>query len=118
MSTANTISNLAPVYRKALKTWRPEIQYFANEPCPPASSPGRFFVRLPSRTGIAPISTCLTPESRRAIRWSPARRRCCSTKRQVAEEAQGHRHRGNTGGGLCPAYWQDQGAGGAAETTT
>ncbi|RBB99550.1 thioredoxin [Pseudomonas sp. MWU12-2115] len=43
MSAANTISNLAPVYRKALKTWRPVILYFANEHCPACEWAGPVF---------------------------------------------------------------------------
>jgi len=43
MSAANTISNLAPVYRKALKTWRPVILYFANEHCPACEEAGPIF---------------------------------------------------------------------------
>ncbi|WP_415769570.1 thioredoxin family protein [Pseudomonas sp. LB3P38] len=34
MSSTNTHAALAPVYQKALKTWRPVILYFGNEHCP------------------------------------------------------------------------------------
>ncbi|MDI3354702.1 thioredoxin family protein [Pseudomonas sp. UYIF39] len=34
MSSTTTPAALAPVYRKALKTWRPVILYFGNEHCP------------------------------------------------------------------------------------
>jgi thioredoxin 1 len=34
MSSTNHLTSLAPVYRKALKTWRPVILYFGNEHCP------------------------------------------------------------------------------------
>jgi thioredoxin 1 len=34
MNTMTSRADLAPVYRKALKTWRPVIFYFANEDCP------------------------------------------------------------------------------------
>lgn len=46
MSAANTISNLAPVYRKALKTWRPVILYFANEHCPACEWAGPIFRQI------------------------------------------------------------------------
>ena len=46
MSSANTISNLAPVYRKALKTWRPVILYFASEHCPACESAGPVFRKI------------------------------------------------------------------------
>ncbi|MFJ2709870.1 thioredoxin family protein [Pseudomonas sp. NPDC087346] len=36
-------SRLAPVYRKALKTWRPVILYFANEHCPACEFAGPVF---------------------------------------------------------------------------
>jgi thioredoxin 1 len=34
MSSMINPSTLAPVYRKALKTWRPVILYFGNQHCP------------------------------------------------------------------------------------
>ncbi|TPG66816.1 thioredoxin family protein [Pseudomonas arsenicoxydans] len=34
MSSTSPLESLAPVYRKALKTWRPVILYFGNEHCP------------------------------------------------------------------------------------
>ncbi|MHA3735320.1 thioredoxin family protein [Pseudomonas sp. Eth.TT006] len=43
MSAANPISNLAPVYRKALKTWRPVIMYFGSEHCPACEWAGPVF---------------------------------------------------------------------------
>jgi thioredoxin 1 len=34
MGSTNHLASLAPVYRKALKTWRPVIWLFTNEHCP------------------------------------------------------------------------------------
>ena len=34
MSSTSPLASLAPVYRKALKTWRPVILYFGNDHCP------------------------------------------------------------------------------------
>lgn len=43
MNVVNQSSYLAPVYRKALKTWRPVILYFANEHCPACEWAGPVF---------------------------------------------------------------------------
>ena len=58
MSSTTTHTSLAPVYLKALKTWRPVILYFGNEHSPPAKQPGRFFVRLANDIAITRRSTC------------------------------------------------------------
>ena len=34
MGSTHHLASLAPVYRKALKTWRPVILYFGDEHCP------------------------------------------------------------------------------------
>ena len=39
-------SDLAPVYRKALKTWRPVILYFASEHCPACETAGPVFRKI------------------------------------------------------------------------
>jgi len=46
MNASNTTFSLAPVYRKALKTWRPVILYFANEHCPACEWAGPVFRRI------------------------------------------------------------------------
>lgn len=43
MSASTPAATLAPVYRKALKTWRPVILYFANEHCPACEWAGPIF---------------------------------------------------------------------------
>lgn len=43
MNADNPSSCLAPIYRKALKTWRPVILYFANEDCPACEWAGPIF---------------------------------------------------------------------------
>jgi thioredoxin 1 len=46
VSTMTSSSRLAPVYRKALKTWRPVILYFANEHCPACEFAGPIFRQI------------------------------------------------------------------------
>ncbi|RON69169.1 co-chaperone YbbN [Pseudomonas fluorescens] len=46
MSSATRRSDLAPTYRKALKTWRPVILYFANERCPACERAGPIFRQI------------------------------------------------------------------------
>lgn len=43
MSASLPAATLPPVYRKALKTWRPVILYFANEHCPACEWAGPIF---------------------------------------------------------------------------
>lgn len=43
MNAIPSSTELAPVYRKALKTWRPVILYFANEHCPACEWAGPIF---------------------------------------------------------------------------
>lgn len=43
MSVVIPSEELAPVYRKALKTWRPVILYFADEHCPACEWAGPVF---------------------------------------------------------------------------
>jgi thiol-disulfide isomerase/thioredoxin len=69
MSANIPLAALPPTYRKALKTWRPVILYFANEHCPACEWAGPIFARLPSHTDIAPIFTCSRPAKLRVIRW-------------------------------------------------
>jgi thioredoxin 1 len=65
MSAANTISNLAPVYRKAIKTWRPVILYFANEHCPACEWAGPLFREVAEpyrhRANIYMLNTSQSP---------------------------------------------------------
>ena len=46
MNPATHRSDLAPTYRKALKTWRPVILYFASEHCPACESAGPVFRKI------------------------------------------------------------------------
>jgi thioredoxin 1 len=46
VSTMTSSSRLAPVYREALKTWRPVILYFANEHCPACEFAGPIFRQI------------------------------------------------------------------------
>ncbi|WP_447759186.1 thioredoxin family protein [Pseudomonas moraviensis] len=43
MNSAAPYSTLSPTYRRALKTWRPVIFYFANEHCPACEWAGPIF---------------------------------------------------------------------------
>lgn len=43
MSSTTHFSSLSAIYRKALKTWRPVILYFANEHCPACEWAGPVF---------------------------------------------------------------------------
>ncbi|MHC8343932.1 thioredoxin family protein [Pseudomonas sp. RT6P73] len=46
MRSTTTQPTLAPVYRKALKTWRPVIWYFGNQHCPACESAGPIFRQI------------------------------------------------------------------------
>ncbi|MHC8394642.1 thioredoxin family protein [Pseudomonas sp. LB3P93] len=46
MRSANTRNALAPVYRKALKTWRPVILYFGSPPCMACEMAGPIFRQI------------------------------------------------------------------------
>ncbi|MBV7512497.1 co-chaperone YbbN [Pseudomonas sp. PDM25] len=46
MSSTTTSTALAPVYRKALKTWRPVILYFGSEHCPACEMAGPVFRQI------------------------------------------------------------------------
>ncbi|MBC3272865.1 thioredoxin family protein [Pseudomonas sp. SWRI81] len=58
-------SNLAPIYRKALKTWRPVIFYFANEHCPACEWAGPIFRQIAEpyrlRANIYMLNTSQSP---------------------------------------------------------
>jgi thioredoxin 1 len=49
MSSITTLTALAPVYRKALRTWRPVILYFGNEHCPACETAGPIFREIGER---------------------------------------------------------------------
>lgn len=49
MSSTTTHSSLAPVYCKALRTWRPVILYFGNEHCPACETAGPIFREIGER---------------------------------------------------------------------
>ncbi|MHC8293673.1 thioredoxin family protein [Pseudomonas sp. LB3P58] len=49
MSSTTTPAALAPVYRKALKTWRPVILYFGNQHCPACETAGPIFRQIGER---------------------------------------------------------------------
>ena len=49
MSSITTLAALAPVYRKALRTWRPVILYFGNEHCPACETAGPIFRQIGER---------------------------------------------------------------------
>lgn len=65
MNASNTTSTLAPVYRKALKTWRPVILYFANDHCPTCEWAGPIFRRIAEpyrlRANIYMLDTSQSP---------------------------------------------------------
>jgi thioredoxin 1 len=46
MRTLTTQNTLAPVYRKALKTWRPVILYFGSQHCPACEMAGPVFRQI------------------------------------------------------------------------
>jgi thioredoxin 1 len=46
MSSITTPTALAPVYRKALKTWRPVILYFGSQHCPACEMAGPVFRQI------------------------------------------------------------------------
>ncbi|MGF6281457.1 thioredoxin 1 [Pseudomonas sp. BT76 TE3572] len=49
MSSTNARKALAPVYRKALKTWRPVILYFGSQHCPACETAGPIFRQIGER---------------------------------------------------------------------
>ncbi|KJZ38863.1 co-chaperone YbbN [Pseudomonas fluorescens] len=49
MSSITAHTALPPVYRKALKTWRPVILYFGNEHCPACETAGPIFREIGER---------------------------------------------------------------------
>ena len=46
MSSTTTHAALAPVYRKALRTWRPVILYFGSQHCPACDMAGPVFRQI------------------------------------------------------------------------
>jgi thioredoxin 1 len=46
MSSNPSQTSLAPVYRKALRTWRPVILYFGSQHCPACEMAGPVFRRI------------------------------------------------------------------------
>lgn len=46
MRSVNALKQLAPVYRKALKTWRPVILYFGSQHCPACEMAGPIFRQI------------------------------------------------------------------------
>jgi thioredoxin 1 len=46
MSSIPAQTSLAPVYRKALRTWRPVILYFGSQHCPACEMAGPVFRRI------------------------------------------------------------------------
>jgi thioredoxin 1 len=46
MSSNSSQTSLAPVYRKALSTWRPVILYFGSQHCPACEMAGPIFRRI------------------------------------------------------------------------
>ncbi|MFJ2479862.1 thioredoxin family protein [Pseudomonas sp. NPDC087598] len=65
MSVNAPLSELAPTYRKALKTWRPVILYFANEHCPACEWAGPVFRQIAEpyrhRANIYMLNTSESP---------------------------------------------------------
>ncbi|KIF63333.1 thioredoxin [Pseudomonas fluorescens] len=65
MNATTTTSALDPVYRKALKTWRPVILYFANEHCPACEWAGPVFRQIAEpyrlRANIYMLNTSQSP---------------------------------------------------------
>ncbi|MBK5529765.1 thioredoxin family protein [Pseudomonas sp. TH06] len=65
MSVNAALSELAPTYRKALKTWRPVILYFANEHCPACEWAGPVFRQIAEpyrhRANIYMLNTSESP---------------------------------------------------------
>ncbi|TFB44506.1 thioredoxin domain-containing protein [Pseudomonas sp. F01002] len=49
MSSISTHTALAPVYQKALRTWRPVILYFGNQHCPACETAGPIFRQIGER---------------------------------------------------------------------
>ena len=65
MNVNAPLSELAPTYRKALKTWRPVILYFANEHCPACEWAGPVFRQIAEsyrhRANIYMLNTSESP---------------------------------------------------------
>lgn len=65
MSTSLADPSLAPIYRKALKTWRPVILYFANEHCPACEWAGPIFRQIAEpyrlRANVYMLNTSQSP---------------------------------------------------------
>ena len=65
MNPATHRSELAPTYRKALKTWRPVILYFANDHCPACEWAGPVFRQIAEpyrhRANIYMLNTSESP---------------------------------------------------------
>jgi len=72
MSSTTHLASLAPVYRKALKTWRPVILFFGNEDCPACESAEPVFREVAQRYRHHANNP--------GTRTSPARRPYCSSK--------------------------------------
>ncbi|QAX85315.1 thioredoxin [Pseudomonas sp. DTU12.3] len=65
MNSSAPFAALPPTYRKALKTWRPVILYFANEHCPACEWAGPIFRQTAEpyrhRANIYMLDTCQSP---------------------------------------------------------
>lgn len=65
MSTTSSATALPPLYRKALKTWRPVILYFANDHCPACEYAGPVFRQIAEpyrlRANIYMLNTSQSP---------------------------------------------------------
>ncbi|POA50453.1 thioredoxin [Pseudomonas sp. MPR-ANC1] len=65
MNSTGLHSMLPPTYRKALKTWRPVILYFANEHCPACEWAGPVFRQIAEpyrhRANIYMLNTSESP---------------------------------------------------------
>ncbi|ANH98456.1 thiol reductase thioredoxin [Pseudomonas koreensis] len=65
MSSTTRVSDLPDTYRKALKTWRPVILYFANEHCPACEWAGPVFREIAEpyrhRANIYMLNTSQSP---------------------------------------------------------
>jgi hypothetical protein len=93
MSSKIARKALAPVYRKALRTWRPVILYFGSEHCPACEMAGPVFRQIaePYRhhAQIYMLSTSELPPPPGRHRHT---HRAVLQGGEVAEEAQGNRH--------------------------
>lgn len=65
MNSTTPFAALPPTYRKALKTWRPVILYFANEHCPACERAGPIFRQIAEpyrqRANIYMLNTSESP---------------------------------------------------------